>query len=44
MRPWRGLKNRLVRRLLAGGVPGQGWWWREPKKSNKPPIYSQYVF
>jgi hypothetical protein len=24
-----------VRRLLAGGVPAQGWWWRESKKSNK---------
>jgi hypothetical protein len=21
---------------LAGGVPGQGWWWRNSKKSYKP--------
>jgi hypothetical protein len=26
---------------LAGGVPGQRWWWRESKESNAPPSHPE---
>ncbi len=32
-RPCGRLQNCLARRLLAGGVPGPGGWWRDSQKS-----------